>query len=412
MFFREKLSTKSKLPTLQLVQSIRKGKTVRQKIIASLGVGFDIPTQDRKLVATLVRDSLSNAPSLFEPKITIAKIAARVVKIIQTRRNWRTVKQKKKKVKKEPLPSKLKPKSEQKQKQEQKKKKNRAQVYEEKQKQGKELAQVYVDDVEHSNNRELGPLLIGHTFWQRLSFPRILSQCGFNNSQLSAAEVSVLNSLIAPASENTITDWIKTVAAEDIIDDHAEDWGKDRFYFIIDKLKHQQKYIEQQLYLRQRNLFNLQDSVYLYDLTNTYFEGKCLKNPQAEYSKNQKEKRSDCPQIVVALVLDQQGFIRRHFIFAGKKGDAKTLAEILKELEKDFDQAKLPTIIMDRGVSSQNNIDLLNKKQLKYIIASRSSEVDKHKKDFRQQDFKVIRHSDEKGKVEIYLKSTADENIL
>lgn len=111
---------------------------------------------------------------------------------------------------------------------------------------------------------------------------------------------------------------------------------------------------------REKDLFSLEDSVFLYDLTNTYFEGVCAGNPKAEYCKNQKEKRSDCPQVVAALVLDGDGFIRRHRMFPGKMSDAKSLKEIISAIEEDFQESQMPTIIFDRGMVSDENMNILN----------------------------------------------------
>lgn len=150
---------------------------------------------------------------------------------------------------------------------------------------------------------------------------------------------------------------------------------EDRFYTISDKLLKHQKVIEEKLYTRENNLFNHNNSIYLYDLTNTYFEGLCKKNPKALFSKNQKEKRTDCSQIVIALVLDQEGFVRRHHIIDGKMSDAKSLEKIVKKIRKDFQGKEPPTLIMDRGISCDDNIKLVELYGLKYIVAYRFNEV-------------------------------------
>jgi len=368
MFFREKESKKSKRPTLQLVENYRDGNKVRQQIVVSLGVGFDIPPKDRKAVAAAVEQKLWGQPTLFaEPEIT--SLAERVVKRIQTNGRWSP---------KKPLTKE------------------------------EDVAQVYINKVEHENDRILGPLLIGHTFWQRLGFPDILSQCGFNGRQIDTAEISGLDRLIAQDSEHAIPSWIKTAAVEELIDKRAEEYGDDRFYRISDKLLKNQKFIEEQLYNREKNLFNLHNAIYLYDLTNTYFEGLCKSNPKAQFNKNQKEKRADCRQIVIALVLDQEGFIRRHRIFNGKMTDVKSLKEILKALRVDFPADQLPTIIVDRGVVSEGNIELLKSSGFKYIVATRSGEEKDFIDDFIGADFRVLKDK----QVEVFLKKEAEETYL
>ncbi|MBW2167590.1 MAG: hypothetical protein JRG74_16370 [Deltaproteobacteria bacterium] len=200
----------------------------------------------------------------------------------------------------------------------------------------------------------------------------------------------MLNRLIAQDSEHSIISWLQTVAIEEIVGLDVSRYGDDRFYRISDKLLRNRDYIEENLYQREKDLFSLEDSIFLYDLTNTYFEGVCAKNPKAQYNGNQKEKRTDCPQVVVALVLDGDGFIRRHRIFNGK-----------------------PTIIFDRGMVSDDNLKLLNKyDNLKYILMCRPNEDQFLHQDFHNQQFSLLEGRDRKPKVEIFLKEVDDAVYL
>ena len=171
--------------------------------------------------------------------------------------------------------------------------------------------------------------------------------------------------------------------------------------------------IEERLYRRQRDLFSLEDAVFLYDLTNTYFEGVCAGNPKAEYSKNQKEKRSDCPQVVVALVLDGDGFIRRHRMFGGKMSDAKSLKEIISAIKAEFEESRMPTIVFDRGMVSDENMALLKEHNgLKFIVMCRCGEEALLAKEFANEKFSVIEGRDTKPEVKVYLKEAEDTVYL
>ena len=156
-------------------------------------------------------------------------------------------------------------------------------------------------------------------------------------------------------------------------------------------------------------MFSLEDCIFLYDLTNTYFEGVCARNPKAKYNKNQKEKRSDCPQVVVALVLDGDGFIRRHRVFDGKMSDSKSLGSIVGALETEFSDKTMPTIIFDRGMVTEENIDLLkNYENLKYIVMCRSNEEEQFIGAFQKDDFNIIEGRDPQKKVEVLMKPAND----
>ena len=372
------------MPVLQLVENLRVKKGVRQKLIVSLGTKLCIPKEDRSEVARIVKDRLTGQQSLFESNPELIDFADRIVKKIQTEGKWNSVREQVVKFKQEI--------------------KEHA------------TAEIFVDDVQHGYDRELGPVLIGHCFWERLNFPQILNDCDFSDSQIKTAEISILNRLIAQDSEHSILSWIKTVAIDDLIGLDTKKNGDDRFYRISDKLLKNQHQIEENLYQREKDLFNLEGSIFLYDLTNTYFEGVCANNPKADYNGNQKEKRTDCPQVVVALALDQEGFIRKHRIFNGKMTDVKSLETILEAIKDDFKDKSIPTIIFDRGMVSEKNLTLLKEKynDLKYIIACRPNEESLFAEDFQAENFDLLpeRESGGKLKVEIFLKKIGNVAYL
>jgi transposase len=380
MFFRETSSKTSQKPILQLIQNIRTSKGPRQHIVVSLGTKMDIPKNLRPTVAKLVEERLRGQIPLVEEDSKISGYVERIVKKIQTDGRWRS---------------------------ERKQVKNMGE--------DKATAEIFIDDIEHGQERILGPLLVGHHFWKSLNFSQILTDCEFNESQIGIAELSVLNRLIDQGSELSHPLWIKTVAAEEIIIKDAESFTKDRFYHISDKLLKNKDKLEKGLYQREKSLFNLEDCIFLYDLTNTYFEGVCALNPKAQFGKNQKEKRTDCRQVVVALSLDGEGFIRKHQVFEGKMSDPKSLKTILEQLKDDFQGKKMPTIIFDRGMVTEENIKLIESAPygLKYIVASRSGEEQKFISDFQNGAFKHITGEEEKNtKVEILLKKEGNISYL
>ncbi len=382
MYFIEKKTKKSKHPVLQLVENTRTPEGSRQKLIVSLGTLLKIPKKQRRDVARIVKERLTGEQNLFADKAELVSFADKIVKKIQTEGKWNSSREQVCKYKKDT---------------------NEAVT-----------AEVFVDDVQHGFNREAGPVLIGHTFWERLKFPEILNDCDFTESQIRNAEISILNRLIEQDSENGILSWMKTVAIDDIIGVNTNKMGKDRFYKISDKLLKNTEYIEENLYERAQSLFNLKSTIFLYDLTNTYFEGVCANNPKAEYNANQKEKRTDCPQVVVALVIDNEGFIRRHRIFNGKMTDTKSLEPILLELKNEFLGQPMPTIIFDRGMVSEENMKLIESyDNLKYIIACRPNEESTFIEDFQNEEFSLLkRKSDKVPKVEIFLKEVDDTAYL
>ncbi|NQU51578.1 MAG: IS1634 family transposase, partial [Bacteroidetes bacterium] len=383
MFFVEKKSKNSKTPVLQLVENVKTEKGSRQRIVVSLGTYFKIPKAKQKEIARIVKYRLIGQTSFIEDDPGLLKYADQIIRKIQIEGKWDSERNQVDKFKRE--------------------------------KKEDKIVKIFIDKVEHGYTRELGSALIGHHFWGLLGFPALLKDLEFNPRQIDAAEVSILNRLIAQDSEHSILSWLKTVALEDILNIDTARLGSDRFYRISDKLLKCQSYLEKGLYKRQMDFFNVENGVFLYDLTNTYFEGSCSQNPKAKHNGNQKEKRTDCPQVVVSLVLDNEGFIRRHRIFEGNISDSKSLKTILAEIQNEFKNQSIPTIIFDRGVVSEDNIKLIEKHEnLKYIVICRTNEELSFIDDFQSGVFTQVEGRDtlNKTSVDILLKEKEGINYL
>ncbi|MGH8897353.1 MAG: IS1634 family transposase, partial [Egibacteraceae bacterium] len=135
--------------------------------------------------------------------------------------------------------------------------------------------------------------------------------------------------------------------------------------------------IEQALAARERSLFNLDDTIYLYDLTSTYFEGQCPQNPQAKrgYSRDH---RPDCKQVVVGLVLDRDGFPKAHEVFDGNRQDRTTVDEMLTALEQRTGRRGGATVVIDRGMAFAENLAQIRARDHHYLVAGRPPERHAH----------------------------------
>lgn len=118
---------------------------------------------------------------------------------------------------------------------------------------------------------------------------------------------------------------------------------------------------------RERELFHLNRTIILYDLTNSYFEGQAAGNPKARRSANSKEKRSDCPIVSVGLVLDGEGFILTHKVFPGSLHDSKSMVEALRDLHDPCDEGQAPIVVPDALQKKTANCTL--KKERKHLTA-------------------------------------------
>ena len=126
----------------------------------------------------------------------------------------------------------------------------------------------------------------------------------------------ILNRLIQPAAEHAMPDWIRRTALADVLGTDFEALVEDPLYRVLDKLHPHRAAIEAALVERERSLFNLDRTIYLYDLTSTYFEGLAAANDKAQrgYSRDH---RPDCKQVVIGLVVNRDGFPIAHEVFEG-----------------------------------------------------------------------------------------------
>jgi transposase len=244
-----------------------------------------------------------------------------------------------------------------------------------------ELITVDPTRVTTEQHREAGPIHVGYQFWQRLSLDRILHDCGLPETVRQLACAMVLNRLIAPASEHAMPDWMRRTALVDILDVDFEGVDDNRLYRVLDKLYPHRATIEAALVQRERSLFNLDTTIYLYDLTSTYFEGQCPRNDKAKLG-HSRDKRPDCKQVVVGLVVNRDGFPITHEVFAGNTRDHTTLATMLDRLAERAGLKEGATVVVDRGMAYDENIAELKKRKLHYVVASRQPERDRWLADF------------------------------
>ena len=242
---------------------------------------------------------------------------------------------------------------------------------------------VLVDRVETEAHREAGPVHVGYTFWKRLGLDGILEEQGLGARTRALACVLVLNRLIDPKPEHAIPDWVRATALGDMLERDFGDLSEDALYRCMDRLHPHRSAIETALSEREAELFNLDRTVFFYDLTSTYFEGLAKKNPKAKrgYSR---DKRPDCKQVVVAMVVNRDGFPLVHEVLDGNTQDRATLEDVLKLMEARVGLNEGQTVVVDRGMAFPENIETLrgHPKKLHYIVATRQPERDQFLEDF------------------------------
>ena len=235
------------------------------------------------------------------------------------------------------------------------------------------IIEIDADRVDTEQAREAGPVHAGHQMWRQLGLEAILSRAGLSKRACVVSEAMTLNRLIFPLSEHAMADWIRRTAMGDILGVDFSPLNENALYRNLDRLHPNREQIERELAEREQTLFNLDDTVYLYDLTSTYFEGLAKSNPQAKrgYSR---DKRPDCKQVMVGLVLDRDGFPKAHEVFDGNVPDRGTVNEMLTILERRSGNRAGSTVIVDRGMAYEENLKQIRGRGYHYIVAGRQPE--------------------------------------
>lgn len=269
---------------------------------------------------------------------------------------------------------------------------------------------VCPEKIQHHTTTTLGPELVALKAWETLGFSKLLTNVGFNEKQKTDAALSIMNRLLDPCSENALPSWVKTTSFEDLIGKPLRDLSEDRFYRIADQLLKNKDEIEKVLNNNERNLFSLDRTILLYDLTNTYFEGKCLRNPKAKRG-NSKEKRSDAPLLSVGLVLDREGFVLKHEVFPGNTNDNPTLIPMIQKLQGEETGDK-PFVIVDSGIASEDNLKGLVERGFEYIVVGKRPTRVAYEKEFAELPFKEITGREGKSSVHVSVVDKDKERVV
>lgn len=230
-----------------------------------------------------------------------------------------------------------------------------------------EFVEVDVASLELVQPRSVGVEHVGLHALAQLELDPLLAALGVNAVTRAMILAQVVGRMAAPGSELATWGWLGDISAlPELLDLSLPDLSIMRLYRAADVLMKHQAAIEDHLFGRVRDLFGLEATVTLYDLTNTYFEGGAASLPKAKRG-HSKEKRSDCPLLTLGLVLDASGFVRRSRVLAGNAVECRTLEGMLK----DLDAPAGALIVMDRGIATAANLAWLREQGYRYLVVSR-----------------------------------------
>jgi transposase len=233
---------------------------------------------------------------------------------------------------------------------------------------------VKLNTLKNKNIRGIGAESLCYQALHQLGIDHYLRARGWDDEQVSLAATHIISRTVYPASELKTVSWIKENSGIcELTGYDPEKVTKDKLYQISEDLYEEKSGLEDHLSRCTNELFNLQDKVILYDLTNTYFEGRMQNSRIAKFGRS-KEKRSDAKLIVLAVIINTEGFLKYSDIFEGNTSDCSTLKTVITSLDQRIGYARgKPIIVMDAGIATEENIQFLKDEKYDYLCVSRSN---------------------------------------
>jgi len=359
----------------RLCESYRFGDKVRHRNILSLGTLVElIDKKEFKLLADRIEQLLGGKPSLFVCPTGVEKLAQKFYRQI---------------IDGQLVDRALLPPTE------------------------KNLQTVDLDSVAIENVREIGSEWMCYQAMNQLGLRQYFEKTGFAPDDSNLSLMHIISRAVCPASEHATVEWLQdNTALCELIGIDAASVNHHKLYRISRLLYEHRDGIEQYLSRRTSELFDLQDKIILYDLTNTYFEGR-KQNSQIAMFGNSKEKRKDAKLVTLALVVNIEGFVKYSKIYRGNIGETTTLEAMLNELSTQTSfTGRKPMVVMDAGIATEDNLKMLQSKGYEYLCVTRSK-----LKDYmavKDQGKPVIITDKRKSPVELLLveKEGIDDSLL
>jgi hypothetical protein len=243
-----------------------------------------------------------------------------------------------------------------------------------------EAIPVRLQRIRLERGRGFGDVWLGWTLWRALrlddALTRLLPEGREAVPWATMAAVLVLARLCEPSSELHIAEtWYRGTALEDLLALPTPLVNADRLYRALDRLVPHKPALEQHLVARLGELFALDYDLLLYDVTSVYFEGLAAANPLAQRG-HSRDHRPDCKQVCLALVVTRDGMPLGYEVFAGNRTDVTTVEDIVEAMEVRYGLAQR-IWVMDRGMTSQDNLDWLRETGRRYLVGTPKSELKK-----------------------------------
>ena len=330
-------TTKTRYSIYSLCESYRNGSRTLHRSIICLGKLDELPTvEEKKLLGTRIEELIKNGGNT----LALNTVSSKIEELAQ--HYYREVIKKKR--------------------------------YDLKHDSSLEQETVYINTIKNKDANEIGAEWLCLQALRQLGISDFLKSKQWSDDKINLALTHIISRAVYPASELKTVSWIKDNSSVcELTGFDKNKITKDLLYGISKRLYQLKEPLEHFLSKQTNELFDLQDTIILYDLTNTYFEGQMKESEIARFGRS-KEKRSDAKLIVLAVVINQEGFLKYSNIFEGNTADNTTLENMIDNLSSHTSvQDRKPIVVMDAGIATDDNIKLLRAKGYDYLCVSRSN---------------------------------------
>ena len=267
-----------------------------------------------------------------------------------------------------------------------------------------QVARVLLNKVRLERTRQFGACYLGLELWKRLEldrfFEQALDRAPADVPWSRIAALLTINRLCAPGSELAIEQrWYPTTALDDLLGIEEGKINDTRLYRCLDRMLPYKTQLERHLKDRYGTLFGAEFDVLLYDLTSTYVEGAAEDNPMMRrgYSRDH---RPDCEQMVIALIVNAEGFPFSYETFDGNRADVSTMEVILRMVERKYGKARR-IWVFDRGIVSEENLAAIRNRGGQYLVGTPRRQMKRFEAELLKENWTQVRPDVEVKRVAI-----------
>ena len=261
-----------------------------------------------------------------------------------------------------------------------------------------ETVRIHVKDLSVHRPRQWGACWLALTLWDRLELDRFWTPRLLPSRQgtrwLDVLKTQVCYQLLEPGSEWRLhRHWYEHSALGELLNSPVRVIAGDTLYRCLDKVLEHKRAFFSFLHERWQTLFQARFDVLLYDLTSTYFESDPPFSGKRQFGYS-RDKRSDCVQVVIALVVTPEGFPLAYEVMPGNTSDKTTLAQFLEKIESQYGRSER-VWIMDRGIPTEETLAAMRGGQapVHYLVGTPKGRLTRLEQSFVGLPWRAVRES-------------------